>query len=119
MVFKIADFLIPTLVGGITGYYAFMFISPGWSMMLAMLVGMLVGMAAQIPVMLIGMPLFGAFEIMLPAMAAGMLSGMLNGMLAAEFVLPGGVAFLLGSGIGVLVILYVQRQNRKLKGEVT
>ncbi|MFO7559165.1 MAG: hypothetical protein R6X10_10080 [Desulfobacterales bacterium] len=118
MVFKIADVLIPTIVGGITGYYAFQFVSPGWNMMLAMLVGMLVGMAAQIPVILIGMPLFGAFEIMLPAMSAGMLSGMLSGMLASKFVLPGGVTFLFGSGIGVLVILYIQIQNRKLKGEV-
>jgi len=118
MIFKIADFLIPTIVGGITGYFAFLFVSPGWNMMLAMLVGMLVGMAAQIPVMLIGMPLFGAFEIMLPAMSAGMASGMVSGMLAAKFVLPGGASFLFGSGIGVLVILYVQIQNRKLQGEV-
>jgi len=118
MIFKIADFVIPAIIAGLTGYYAFLFISPGWNMMLAMLVGMLVGMAAQIPVMLIGMPLFGAFEIMLPAMSAGMLSGMLSGMLATMFVLSGGVSFLLGSGIGVPIILYVQIQNRKLKGEV-
>ncbi len=118
MIFKIADFSIPTIIGGITGYYAFLLVSPGGNMMLAMLVGMLVGMAAQIPVILIGMPLFGAFEIMLPAMSAGMLSGMLSGMLASKFVLSGGVSFLFGSGIGVLVILVVQIQNRKLKGEV-
>lgn len=117
MFFKIGDFITPVLIGGISAMAAAMTVNPGDSMLASMLIGMLWGMAAQILVLLFLMPLFGAFEIMVPAMIAGMIGGMLAGMLAASGAT--GAAGITGAGvlIGATVFGWVWSRNRALQGE--
>ncbi|MEF8823961.1 MAG: hypothetical protein V5B78_09825 [Desulfohalobiaceae bacterium] len=62
------------------------------------------------------MPLFGAFEVMVPAMLSGMAAGVLAGMLAASGVL--GSPGVIGAGVilGVVVFGFVWCRNRALRG---
>jgi hypothetical protein len=116
MYFKIIDFLIPTLMGGITALCTIWIVNPEWNMFIGMGIGMVLGMALQVPVIVLLMPLFGAFEVMIPAMISGMASGMVNGMLAAAHVFHPSTAFILGCGIGVVVWLWIGSKNRQLQG---
>jgi hypothetical protein len=116
MYFKITDFLIPTLMGGFVGLSTSWIVSPEWNMFFAMGIGMVCGMALQVPVIVLLMPLFGAFEVMIPAMISGMASGMIMGMLVAIHAFYPSTVFLFGSGIGILIWLWIGSKNSKLKG---
>ncbi|MEF8823960.1 MAG: hypothetical protein V5A14_03160 [Desulfohalobiaceae bacterium] len=48
MFFRIGDFLAPVLIGGMTATAVAAVVSPGSSMLLAMLIGMVLGLGAQI-----------------------------------------------------------------------
>lgn len=117
MFFKIGDFITPVLIGGITAAAVAATVSPGASMIASMVIGMLWGMAAQAIVFLLLMPLFGAFEIMVPAMLAGMAGGMLTGMLAASGIAGRGGLIGIGMTIGVAVFGWVWWRNKALQGE--
>lgn len=118
MFFQIGDFLSPVLIGGMTAAAVAGVVSPGSSMLLGMLIGMVLGLAVQIVGALFLMPLFGAFEVMVPAMLSGMAAGVLTGMLAASGVVgsPGviGAGVILGAG----VYGFVWCRNRALRGRV-
>ncbi|MBW1895305.1 MAG: hypothetical protein JRF40_00810 [Deltaproteobacteria bacterium] len=118
MYFKISDFLIPTLIGGLAGLFTFWIVNPEWNMFFGMGMGMVWGMVLQVPVILFLMPLFGAFEVMVPAMISGMASGMFCGMLAVMYSFTLSTAFIIGCGMGVLVWLWIGVKNRQLKGVV-
>ncbi len=117
MFFKIGDIVSPIIIAEITAFAVLLSIAPGGSMIGAMIVGMLWGMAAQIFVLLVLMPLLGAFEVMVPSMLAGILSGMVSGHLAvypstdATTILGGGIL------IGLLVYVWVALYNFRLHGE--
>lgn len=117
MFFKIGDIASPIIIAAITAFAVLMSIAPGGSMIGAMIIGMLWGMASQIIVLLVLMPLFGAFEVMIPAMLAGNLSGMATAMMAASGSV--GAAGIMGCGllIGLFVYGWVFFYNRRLHGE--
>jgi hypothetical protein len=117
MFFKIGDFITPVLIGGITAAAVAATVLPGGSMIASMVIGMLWGMAAQVIVFLLLMPLFGAFEIMVPAMLAGMAGGMLTGMLAASGITGYGGLIGVGILVGVAVFGWVWWRNKALQGE--
>lgn len=117
MLFKIGDFITPVLIGGITAAAVAGTVPPGGAMIVSMVIGMLWGMAAQVIVFLLLMPLFGAFEIMVPAMLAGMTAGMLTGMLAASGIAGCGGLIGVGMMIGVAVFGWVWWKNKSLQGE--
>ena len=118
MFFKIGEFITPVLIGGITSAGVAATISPDSWMIVSMLIGMLLGMAAQVIVFLLLMPIFGAFEIMVPAMLSGMTSGMLTGMLAASGVAESTVIICAGMLIGVAVFGFVWLRNKALRGKL-
>lgn len=118
MFFKIGEFIAPVFIGGITSAGVAAIITPDSWMIVSMLIGMLLGMAAQVIVFILLMPLFGAFEIMVPAMLSGMSSGMLTGMLAATGVTGSTGIICAGILIGIAVWGFVWLRNRTLRGEV-
>ncbi|MFV1976859.1 MAG: hypothetical protein ACC651_14010 [Candidatus Scalindua sp.] len=118
MYFKIGDFSVSIIIGGMTGLCTFWVVGTCWNMLLAMFIGMCIGMISQILISLIFMPLFGHLEIMIPSMITGMLSGMCSGMIAVAYPLPLRIAFVLGGGVGIIVCLWVYKRNRQLQGVV-
>ena len=101
--------------GALVAVVTVSFVGPGWNGLLAALAGMLVGSIVTAPVALALTPLFGAFEIMLPAMSAGMVSGTATGMVAAmrPLGLPG--AAQLGAAIGLSVLIAVRWLDRHIR----
>jgi len=73
--------------------------APSWHPIVAMPLGTCVGAVAASVVAFLFMPLFGAFEVMLPAMLTGMVAGMTASMLEAP-ALPGAL-------IGLAVVGWV------------
>jgi hypothetical protein len=65
------------------------------------------------------MPLFGAMEVMVPAMLSGMLSGMVIGMWAAMSSIAPVKVFLVGAIIGLASLIFTYFVNRILIGEKT
>ncbi len=80
----------------------------------AMFLGGLCGMVVQSFLSIVLLPIFGAFEVMIPLHIIGMLAGMLGGMAAsiqnapAYYILSAGAA----TGFGVALIVFLS--NRKL-----
>lgn len=105
--FIAGDLLTNALAGAAAALAARGTISDVWNPVVAMPAGMLLGMFASLPVILVLMPFFGAFEVMLPAMLTGMIAGMVVGMLEAMDPLTIPKAALSGGGIGALVVVLV------------
>jgi hypothetical protein len=81
---KVIDFLISVLSGALIAFATSqVLVESGWSPLLLMIAGGLLGMALSIPLMIVLVPPFGAFEVMIAlhwiAMPAGMLGAMLIG----------------------------------------
>src|SRR3989304_4005997 len=70
--------------------------APSWHPIVAMPLGTCVGAVAASVVAFLFMPLFGAFEVMLPAMLTGMVAGMTASMFGAPV--------LSGASIGLAVV---------------
>lgn len=116
MFFKIGDFLVSFIIGGMTGVCTFWIVGTDWNMLFAGFIGMCVGMVLQILILLIFMPLFGHLEVMIPSMITCMLSGMCSGMIATTYTLQLRTAFVPGGGIGIIVCLWIYKRNRQLQG---
>lgn len=105
--FVLGDLLVNVLVGALAASAARGLASIGWHPLVAMLAGMVAGMLVAVPVTVGFMPLFGAFEVMLPGMFTGMFAGMAAGMIQAMHGLTPGDAVVLGSAVGVLSLGWV------------
>lgn len=79
---KVADFFIGTISGGSVAIVVYLLLSSQPTMFIAMILGGLLGMALVLPVKIILMPFFGAFEVMIPLGLIGMGVGMTAGMLS-------------------------------------
>jgi hypothetical protein len=79
--FVLGDILTNLVAGIAAALCARALVGAHWNVLLAMGTGMAVGMLASSLVAFFFMPLFGAFEVMLPSMLTGTISGMLVGML--------------------------------------
>jgi hypothetical protein len=97
--FVLGDVFVNAGAGAVAAVSAQAVIAPSWHPIVAMPLGMCVGSFAASVLALLFMPLFGAFEVMLPVMLTGMVAGM-----AAPMV---GQPALLGIFIGVAVVGFV------------
>ena len=118
--FVIGDLLVNLLVGGVSGLLASSVVDPSWNPIAAMFVGMLLGMLTAMPLSAIFMPLFGAFEIMIPGAFTGMVAGMLVAMAATMRPLVGTTAIALGAscGLSCLAIIYLMTFLASKQGEL-
>jgi hypothetical protein len=118
--FRIGDYLAGALTGGVTALAVRMLVGPQWDMVVAMLVGMATGMSVHLVLLLVLVPLFGDFEIMMPGALIGMYGGMLFGMRDSmqQAYVSLGSACAVGVLWGVLVVLAVRWLDHQLKGEV-
>jgi len=117
MFYKIGDLFVPIIIGALTAGAVALTVSPSLAMPLAMIIGMLWGMAAQVLVLFVLMPLFGAFEVMVPSMMAGIAGGMVAGMLAVSWLTDITFLIIIGIAVGGIVYGWVCWGNRRLKGE--
>jgi hypothetical protein len=81
--FIIGDIVTNSVAGVAAALGARALVGPDWHALLAVPAGMIAGTLASLPIAFLFMPLFGAFEVMLPALLTGMISGMLVGVLEA------------------------------------
>ena len=105
---KIADFFVGAfsgaLVAGVVTYIAPPFMS--------MLLGGLIGMLLVIPLKIALMPLFGAFEVMIPLAIIGMTVGMGAGMLSFTTV-SSNIVIASGALTGLIVATIVYFSNKR------
>ncbi len=105
---KIADFFVGAfsgaLVAGVVSY-----ISPPF---MPMLLGGLIGMLLVIPLKIAFMPLFGAFEVMIPLGIIGMTVGMGAGMLSFTDV-ASNIIIASGSLTGLIVATIIHFSNKR------
>lgn len=103
---KIADFFVGAfsgaLVAGVVSY-----ISPPF---MPMLLGGLIGMLLVIPLKIALMPLFGAFEVMIPLAIIGMTVGMGAGMLSFNTISSN---IIIGALTGLIVATIVYFSNKR------
>ncbi|MZG54653.1 MAG: hypothetical protein F3743_04175 [Nitrospinae bacterium] len=114
MIFKIADFFIGTFSGGAMAFCIHMIIPAEINMFLGMFLGGAVGMVMMLAMMLVLMPLFGAFEVMIPLHINGMLVGMASGMLTTLSSVTSNHLTILGALIGFSVSIYIYFSNKYL-----
>jgi len=113
--FLFGDLLANAGVGALAGLAAAWLAGRSGQPLLGMLGGMVVGMPIAMIAAMALTPLFGAFEVMLPATTSGMLSGMLNGMIAAERQLAFADAARLGAAVGVAVLALISLLDRHIR----
>jgi hypothetical protein len=97
--FVLGDLLVNATAGAVSALLAQAAIASSWHPLAAMPLGLLLGTIASSAVALVFMPLFGAFEVILPALVTGILAG------AASPWIPRPVVF--GPAIGVAVVAWV------------
>ena len=105
---KIADFFIGTLCGALVAGVV-SYISPPF---MPMLLGGLIGMLLVILLKIVLMPLFGAFEVMIPLAIIGMTMGMGAGMLSFVNV-ASNIIIAFGAVSGLLVATIVYFSNKR------
>lgn len=111
---KIADFFIGTLSGGTVALVVFLSLSSQTNMTLSMVLGGLIGMALVMPLKILLMPVFGAFEVMIPLGIVGMGVGMTAGMLSAVPDMSGFAVIAWGDLAGFLVATLIYFSNKNL-----
>jgi hypothetical protein len=97
--FVLGDLFVNAIAGVAALLSARALIAPSWHALVAMPLGMGVGALSASMVAFLFMPLFGAFEVMLPAMLTGMIAGMTASMLEAPA--------LTGALIGLAVVGWI------------
>ena len=101
MILKIADFFIGTFSGALIAKVV-SYISPPF---MPMLTGGLIGMALALTLKVLLMPVFGAFEVMIPlgiiGMTVGMGTSILSNIIDCNFVIASGAltGFIIATGI--------------------
>lgn len=93
--FVLGDLFVNASAGVIAALTVEKLVGPSWHPIVAIPLGMSVGALAASLVGFLFMPLFGAFEVMLPAILTGMLSGTAASMLEA----PAFAGALIGLGV--------------------
>ena len=101
---KIADFFIGAFSGSLVACVVSLLPQP------SMILGGLVGMALALPLKVLLMPFFGAFEVTIPLGIIGMTVGMTTGMLS----LSGNAAISLGGSVGLIVSTIIYFSNKQL-----
>ena len=114
--FVFGDLLANLLAGAVAAWFSALVVGPGWPMLAAMLVAMALGMLVSLFVFFPCSILFGAMEVMLPAMFTGMVSGMIIGMWAAMHPLDSGAALLAGACCGLVCLSLIWLLNTRLRG---
>ena len=97
--FIFGDVLVNAAAGVAAALFVHAIVPGSWHPLVSMTLGMAGGALAASAVAFLFMPLFGAFEVMLPAMLTGMLAGMAGPVLEAP-ALPGAL-------VGVAVVGWV------------
>ena len=110
---KIADFFIGTFSGGLVALVVFLLLSSPSNMLLAMVLGGLIGMMLVLPLKILLMPFFGAFEVIIPLGIIGMGVGMTAGMLSAIPSISGYAVITWGDIAGFLVSTIIYFSNKR------
>ena len=110
---KIADFFIGTFSGGLVALVVFLLLSSPSNMLLAMVLGGLIGMMLVLPLKILLMPFFGAFEVIIPLGIIGMGVGMTAGMLSAIPSISGYAVIAWGNIAGFLVSTIIYFSNKR------
>ena len=110
---KIADFFIGTFSGGLVALVVFLLLSSPSNMLLAMVLGGLIGMMLVLPLKILLMPFFGAFEVIIPLGIIGMGVGMTAGMLSAIPSISGYAVITWGDITGFLVSTIIYFSNKR------
>jgi len=103
---KVADFFIGIFSGAFVACIVSLLPQPG------MILGGLVGMLLVLPLKILLMPFFGAFEVMIPLGIIGMTVGMTVGMLTG--ILSGTALIALGGSVGFIVSAIIYFSNKRL-----
>jgi hypothetical protein len=114
--YVVGDLVANVVIGAIVALVAWLIVSPGWNMWLAMIsmmaLGMVLGLAMFFPFSI----KLGAHETMIPAMYTGMWAGMFVGMIAAMMPLTMRHAAELGVMVGAAEIVFIWIVNTLLRG---
>ena len=110
---KIADFFIGTFSGGLVALVVYLILSSPSNMPLAMVLGGLIGMVLVLPLKILLMPFFGAFEVIIPLGIIGMGVGMTAGMLSAIPSISGYAVITWGDIAGFLVSTVIYFSNKR------
>ncbi|MBT3509891.1 MAG: hypothetical protein HN472_10175 [Nitrospina sp.] len=110
---KVADFFIGTFAGGTVAMVVHLTLSSQSNMLLTMVLGGLIGMALLLPLKILLMPFFGAFEVMIPLGIIGMGVGMTAGMLSTLPNISGYAVIAWGDLAGFIIagIIYFSNQR--------
>ena len=108
MILKVADFFIGTFSGALIAKVV-SYISPPF---MPMLTGGLIGMALALSLKIALMPVFGAFEVMIPVSITGMIVGMSSGMLSN--IVASNIVITSGALIGFIVATTIHFSNKNL-----
>jgi len=108
MILKIADFFIGTFSGALIAKVV-SYISPPF---MPMLTGGLIGMALALSLKIALMPVFGAFEVMIPVSITGMIVGMSSGMLSN--IVASNIVITSGALTGFIVATTIHFSNKNL-----
>ncbi|MEE9258062.1 MAG: hypothetical protein V3U37_00850 [Nitrospinaceae bacterium] len=111
MNYKIMDPLMGLLAGAVIGTGVFYLVPPGWNIAAGMFAGGVFGMILNFFLMVPLIPLFGAFETMIPLSVIGMLAGMAGGMAATHGETPLPCITVTGAVIGLTVSLVIYFSN--------
>jgi hypothetical protein len=105
---KIADFFVGAFSGALVAWIV-SYISPPF---MPMLLGGLIGMLLVVPLKIALMPIFGAFEVMIPLAIIGMTVGMGAGMLSLTPV-SSNIIIASGALTGLIVATIVYFSNKR------
>jgi len=104
---KIADFFVGAFSGALVAATVSFFSPP----FMPMLLGGLIGMLLVIPLKIAFMPLFGAFEVMIPLGIIGMTVGMGAGMLS--LIVSSNIVIAFGTVTGLIVATIIHFSNKR------
>lgn len=114
--FLVGDVVSNVLVGALAALACVVVVSPGWSMLVAMLVCMPLGMLTAIVLGAFLIRWFGAMEVMVPTMLGGMAAGMLVGMAGAMMPVDVGEALRAGAVIGLVALVFCRYADYLIRG---
>ncbi|PIP71932.1 MAG: hypothetical protein COW89_09195 [Nitrospinae bacterium CG22_combo_CG10-13_8_21_14_all_47_10] len=105
---KIADFFIGTFSGSLVAGVVHYLLPP----VMPMLLGGVIGMLLVLPLKILLMPFFGAFEVMIPLGIIGMTVGMTAGALST--LTSGNIVIASGGVMGFIISAIIYFSNKRL-----